>query len=218
MSNKEKNNNNPNTDSRARLESHFNSILSQKREIKSAATSATLGKVIKDCTQEVRNNISNHKDLHYKVHKNLMQDEASSLIGTPFYMVRMRQLCQISSNDRELIKTLSLSKQSKERLSENCKYDSQSDIWSLGCILYEMAALQSPFYGEKLNLISLCQKIVSCNYPPLVDNYSVALRALVASCLDSDPKKRPDIMLICEIAKLCSGKLRQFVEMQINRD
>ena len=91
-------------------------------------------------------------------------------------------------------------------MSENCKYDSQSDIWSLGCILYEMAALQSPFYGEKLNLISLCQKIVSCNYPPLVDNYSVALRALVASCLDSDPKKRPDIMLICEIAKLCSGK------------
>ena len=68
-----------------------------------------------------------------------------------------------------------------------------------------MAALQSPFYGEKLNLISLCQKIVSCNYPPLVNNYSVTLRALVASCLDSDPKKRPDIHTICEIAKMCSG-------------
>ena len=87
MSNKEKNNN-TNMDSRAVLENHFNSILTQK--VKTVQTSTNLGKLIKQCTQEVRNNISNHKDLHYKVHKNLMQDEASSLIGTPFYMVGIR--------------------------------------------------------------------------------------------------------------------------------
>jgi len=178
LSNKEKNNN-ANIDTRAVLENHFNTILSQKNIKNSTQTSNSLSNLVKACTQQVRNNINDHKSLHYKYHKHLMQDEASSLIGTPFYM-------------------------SKERLSENCKYDSQSDIWSLGCILYEMAALQSPFYGEKLNLISLCQKIVSCNYPPLADTYSVALRALVASCLDSDPKRRPDIMLICDIAKFCS--------------
>ena len=38
-------------------------------------------------------------------------------------------------------------------------YDWKSDVWSLGCVLYELAVLKSPFKAEGLDLYSLFQKI-----------------------------------------------------------
>ncbi len=38
-------------------------------------------------------------------------------------------------------------------------YDWKSDVWSLGCLLYELACLRSPFEMEGANLYDVFQKI-----------------------------------------------------------
>lgn len=80
-------------------------------------------------------------------------------------------------------------------------YDFKSDIWSLGCLLYELAMLKSPFKAEGLNLYSLFQKISNGEYLPLPDHYSEDLRNLAYSMINIRPEDRPEINQVVEIAK-----------------
>lgn len=70
-------------------------------------------------------------------------------------------------------------------------YNFKSDIWMLGCVLYEMATLQKPFDGENLPL--LMHNILTKDYVPIPKEYSDNLKGLVAKLLDKDSSKRPSI-------------------------
>ena len=58
-------------------------------------------------------------------------------------------------------------------------YDEKSDIWALGCILYEMACLQKTFEGS--NLPALVNKIMKGQFAPIRGNYSPLFKQLVRS-------------------------------------
>nr|XP_056713045.1 serine/threonine-protein kinase Nek11 [Euleptes europaea] len=90
-------------------------------------------------------------------------DLATTFTGTPFYM-------------------------SPEALQHQ-GYDTKSDIWSLGCILYEMCCLDHAFTGH--NFLSVVLKIVENDEPSLPDSYPSKLNTVLHSMLSKDPAMRP---------------------------
>lgn len=70
-------------------------------------------------------------------------------------------------------------------------YSYKSDIWALGCVLYEICNLKHAFTAQSLN--GLAVKILKGNYMPISTKYSKNLRNLIMSMLNINPKKRPTI-------------------------
>jgi NIMA (never in mitosis gene a)-related kinase len=74
---------------------------------------------------------------------------------------------------------------------EQKPYDYKCDIWSIGCILYEMTTLNVPFLG--LNIQELYKNILSAKYKPIPKIYSKNLNEIIDLMLTKDPLKRPSI-------------------------
>jgi len=68
------------------------------------------------------------------------------------------------------------------QIVQNQTYNEKADIWSLGCIIYEMMALKTPFSGN--NPLFIAKNIVNGEYTvDLPEQYSAELRNIVRLCL-----------------------------------
>lgn len=69
-------------------------------------------------------------------------------------------------------------------------YDYKADIWSLGCLLYEMLTLKAPFRGT--NMKAVFDKVMKGVYDPIPNLYSKQLANLVKMTLQRNPMNRPN--------------------------
>ncbi|XP_028300394.1 serine/threonine-protein kinase Nek1 isoform X2 [Gouania willdenowi] len=97
-------------------------------------------------------------------------------------------------------------------ICENKPYNNKSDVWALGCVLYEMCTLKHAF--EAGNMKNLVLKIIRGSYPPVSVHYSQELRFLLAQLLKRDPKERPSVSGVLDMPFL-SCRIEKFLSPQI---
>ncbi|XP_048656841.1 serine/threonine-protein kinase Nek3 isoform X3 [Marmota marmota marmota] len=88
---------------------------------------------------------------------------------------------------------------------ENLPYNNKSDIWSLGCILYELCTLKHPFQANSWK--SLILKICQGSIRPLPSHYSYELQYLVKQMFKRNPSQRPSATTL-----LSRGSLARLVQ------
>lgn len=115
-------------------------------------------------------------------------DFASTYVGTPFYM--SPEICAAE------------------------RYTLKSDIWSLGCIIYELCAREPPFNAK--THFQLVQKIKEGKVPPLPRVYSGELMAVIKDCLRVNPDLRPDTATLLNLPVVrLMRKEREAVEFKM---
>ncbi|KAL0236951.1 hypothetical protein PCE1_000348 [Barthelona sp. PCE] len=85
-------------------------------------------------------------------------------------------------------------------ICEDKPYNMKSDIWSLGCILYEMVTHRHAFDAQ--NMRGLVLKILRGRYPRIPSHYSSELSQLIDTMLQKNPKRRPTINQLLKMPRL----------------
>ncbi|XP_008297582.1 serine/threonine-protein kinase Nek10 [Stegastes partitus] len=127
-----------------------------------------------------------HRDLSPN---NIMLGEKDKVTITDFGLAKQKE------ENSKLTSVVGTILYSCPEVVKNEPYGEKADIWALGCILYQMATLQPPFYSS--NMLSLASKIVEAVYEPVEEgSFSERVTDMIRWCLSPDAEQRPDIVTV----------------------
>lgn len=82
-------------------------------------------------------------------------------------------------------------------LFKNRPYSYKSDVWALGCVLYELVTMRHAFDARDMD--GLVKKIMRGAFSPIPDRVHPDLKKLLKSMLSTSPNARPSIQEILEM-------------------
>lgn len=89
-------------------------------------------------------------------------------------------------------------------------YDIKSDIWSLGCVLYEMITLKPPFTADDMQ--GLFKRVCKGHFPRIPKQYSHDLWQTVKALLQVNPTNRPNTDQIIQMPPFAKKMAKLFPE------
>ncbi|KAL0248715.1 hypothetical protein GEMRC1_003949 [Eukaryota sp. GEM-RC1] len=98
-------------------------------------------------------------------------DFARTYVGTPYYL--------------------------SPEMCEDLPYNTKSDVWALGCILYELCSLRHAFTAKSIP--ALVMSILRGIYEPIPSMYSSQINDLIKMMLEVDPARRPSVNELTQV-------------------
>ena len=94
-------------------------------------------------------------------------------------------------------------------------YNLKSDIWSLGCLCYELLMLKTPFRAESME--ALYRKVMKGKYPEINKKYSKKFDYVISYMLQLKPENRPNTKQILNIPEI-QDKIKELNIFPIESD
>ncbi|RDD36818.1 Serine/threonine-protein kinase Nek10 [Trichoplax sp. H2] len=174
----------------APLSEHFNSLKEKKQKFSEERIWKILIQIIMALRYIHKDKRIVHRDLSPG---NIMLGEMDKVTITDFGLARLRR--REASQMTSVVGTMLYN---CPEIVQNKPYGEKADVWSAGCLLYQMATLKPPFYTT--NLLQLAKKIVEADYSPIPEeDYSALLRETIAKCMTTDPALRPDTVQLASL-------------------
>uniref|UniRef100_H3A2X5 non-specific serine/threonine protein kinase n=1 Tax=Latimeria chalumnae TaxID=7897 RepID=H3A2X5_LATCH len=86
---------------------------------------------------------------------------------------------------------------------ENRPYNNKSDVWALGCVLYELCTLKHPFQASSWK--NLILKICRGSYTPIPSHFCYELHYVIKQMFKRNTKDRPSVNTL--LTRRCFAKL-----------